>query len=309
MPSEFFTVAPHWEWWVVVYFFVGGIAGGAYFLGAMMDIFGGREDHSLARLGYLVAFPGITVGGLLLIVDLTRKERFWHMLVQNHTYWPSFKWYSPISLGSWGLTVFGGFAFLTFLAALVPSTDAPRSGPLRPLHRLIFGGGLLGKLFLGVGALLGLFVAGYTGVLLAATNRPIWGNTSFTGMLFLVSGVSTAAATLLLLSWGRRSINRESVHALTRFDDWALIIELVVLILLVVSVYPVLAAASTSWLATWGLVLIAGVILLGILLPLALQLRPRGNSLLLAATMVLVGGFLLRVLLVMSSETIVRNAL
>ncbi len=83
-------------------------------------------------------------------------------------------------------------------------------------------------------------------------------------------------------------MHRDSVHALTRFDDWALIVELVVLILLVVSVYPVLAVASTSWLAAWGLVLIAGVILLGILFPLALQLRPRGNSLVLASAMVLV---------------------
>ena len=52
---------------------------------------GRPEDRPLARLGYYIAFPSVIFCGLLLIVDLGRPERFWHMLVQSNTYRPIFK--------------------------------------------------------------------------------------------------------------------------------------------------------------------------------------------------------------------------
>ena len=55
--STWFTAAPHWRWYIVMYFFLGGLAGGSYFLAALIDLFGGPEDRPLARLGYYVAFP------------------------------------------------------------------------------------------------------------------------------------------------------------------------------------------------------------------------------------------------------------
>ena len=50
MPSTFFTEAPHWRWLIVLYFFLGGIAGGCYFLAALIDLFGRMTDRPLARL-------------------------------------------------------------------------------------------------------------------------------------------------------------------------------------------------------------------------------------------------------------------
>ena len=47
-----------------------------------------------------------------------------------------------------------------------------------------------------LGSIFGLFLAGYTGVLLAVTNRPIWADSTLLGLLFLVSGASTGAAAL-----------------------------------------------------------------------------------------------------------------
>jgi formate-dependent nitrite reductase membrane component NrfD len=48
-PSTLFTDAPHWRWLIVFYFFVGGLAGGSYFLAVLIDLFGSREDRPLAR--------------------------------------------------------------------------------------------------------------------------------------------------------------------------------------------------------------------------------------------------------------------
>src|SRR5438128_2193096 len=120
MSSTFFTEPPHWRWLIILYFFFGGLAGGCYVLASMLDLMGRPSDRPLARLGYLLAFPTVVVCGILLIADLGRPERFWHMMLQSATWRPMLKTYSPMSLGAWGLLVFLVLELLT-LAALVVS--------------------------------------------------------------------------------------------------------------------------------------------------------------------------------------------
>src|SRR5207244_1705250 len=172
MSDTFFTSSPHWTWWIILYFFVGGIAGSAYFLASLLHLFGRPADHPLVRLGYYLAFVGAAISGFLLTIDLTRPDRFWHMLIQSDTGRPMFKSWVPMSVGAWGLLLFGLFAFLAALAAL--SEDRPemrllQSAPVRALRRPgpSAATAVLGSIF-------GLFIAGYTGVLLAVTNRPVW---------------------------------------------------------------------------------------------------------------------------------------
>jgi len=295
-PSTLFTASPEWQWLIIGYFFLGGIAGGAYVLAALIDLFGDPLDRPLARLGYLVTFPVIAVCGVLLIADLRRPLRFWHMMLQSETLRPMLKTWSPMSLGSWALLLFGGIAFLSFLAALADDGRGrwPRLAILRPP-------GLLGTLLALAGGVLGFFVAGYTGVLLTATNRPIWADTSLLGLLFLVSGASTAAALLALLGRRRAPSSRTGLHALERFDSVLLVLELITLVALVVS----LGGMARIWLGAWGALLVVGVVGLGILVPLALyrrSLHAGGLSGAAAAVLVLVGGFLLRVVIILSSD-------
>ncbi|HYE90890.1 MAG TPA: NrfD/PsrC family molybdoenzyme membrane anchor subunit [Terriglobales bacterium] len=298
MPSTFFTAPPHWNWLIVFYFFIGGIAGGSFFIAALIDLFGRTEDRPLARLAYLIAFPAVVVSGLLLIVDLTVPTRFWHMLLQNHTWRPMLKTYSPMSLGSWALLVFGAFAFVAFLAAL---RDA---GRLRwDWARSFRPPGVAGVVVAVVGGLFGFFVAGYTGVLLAVTNRPIWADTPLLGLVFLISAASTSAALLLLLA-PRRWRTLPGLLALRRFDAMLLVLELLAVVALVLS----LGSLARAWLNAWGALLLIGVILLGIVIPLVLHVRarPLGRDLAapVAAALVLVGGFVLRVVIVLSAQGI-----
>jgi protein NrfD len=193
MSDTFFTAPPHWRWLIIGYFFIGGIAGGSYFIAALLDLFGAPRDRLVARLGYYVALVGIVASAALLTVDLARPERFWHMLIQSERGWPMFKWWSPMSIGSWGITLFGLFAFLSALGAIAEEGWV-RWAPLRRLH-----GGILGAIIPILGGVLAFFVAGYTVVLLSVTNRSIWADTNLLGVLFLFSGASTAAATLILL--------------------------------------------------------------------------------------------------------------
>ena len=295
MPSTLFTEPPHWRWLIVLYFFIGGLAGGCYFLAVLIDLFGRPSDRPLARLGYRIAFPAVVACGILLILDLGRPERFWHMLVQSETWRPMLKAYSPMSFGAWGLLVFGGFAFLSFLATLAPDDRTDGLARLRPR-------GVLGTVVAALGGLAAFFLASYTGVLLAVTNRPIWADTTLLGLVFLVSSASTSIALLLLLG-SRRVFSVRGLRALQRFDIAILVLELVSVVALVAS----LGSLARVWLNEWGVLFAVGVVGLGILVPLLLHFRahtPMAAAARTAAVLVLVGGFLLRVVIVLSSESI-----
>lgn len=298
MSDTFFTASPHWGGWIILYFFVGGIAGGVFFLASLLHLFGRPEDRPLVRLGYYLAFVGVIISGILLSIDLTLPSRFWHMLVQSNTGRLMFKSWVPMSVGAWGLLLFGLFAFLAALAALGEDRNDVRvlqSAPVRALRRpgpsaVI---AVLGSVF-------GLFIAGYTGVLLAVTNRPIWADSTLLGLLFLVSAASTGAAALILLAIWRRSGHPASLDWLVGFDRRVLMLELLILILFLVSLGSV-ARVLVGW---WGLVLLLGVIGLGILVPLQLERRAGFHPprLLQSASLVLFGGLLLRVVVLLSSN-------
>jgi protein NrfD len=302
--STWFTTAPNWEWLIVLYFFVGGLAGGSYFLAALIDLAGRPEDRPLARLGYYIAFPCVVLSGLLLTLDLTRPLRFWHMLIERNTFGPMFKYWSPMSIGSWALLIFGFFSLLSFLGALADDDRVPLPALRRfqrPAFRRLRPPSVLGSAIAVLGGIVGFYVAGYTGVLLSVTNRPIWSDTPLLGMLFVVSSASTSAALLILMAQ-RSGWTMRGVTDLHRMDDWVIALELLVLIAVMVSLGPVLSA----WLNAWGLLLLV-VVILGMIVPLVLSWRARRFrelNLSTAAVLVLLGGFLLRVVIVFSSESV-----
>lgn len=292
--STFFSAPPDWGWLIVLYFFFGGLAGGCYFLAVLIDLFGRPEDRPLARLGYYIAFPCLVISGFLLTVDLYRPLRFWHMLFQSNTFLPMFKPWSPMSLGSWALMIFGLFALLSFVGALVEDhrLEWPAGRKFRPPEGL-------GILISIVGGLFGFYVAGYTGVLLAVTNRPIWSDTPLLGMLFVISAASISAALMILVASKYNRIT-PAFAALHRIDSWVVALELIVLIAVIISLGPV----ARAWLNAWGLLLLIGVIGIGMVLPLLLYWRPPQSGrygTTTAAALVLVGGFMLRLVIVFSA--------
>jgi formate-dependent nitrite reductase membrane component NrfD len=89
--------------------------------------------------------------------------------------------------------------------------------------------------------------------------------------------------------------------ALHRMDAWVIVLEFIVLIAVMISLGPVFRA----WLNAWGLLLFFGVIVVGMLLPLALYWRRDwlgARNVTTAAALVLIGGFILRLVIVFSAE-------
>jgi protein NrfD len=238
----------------------------------------------------------VVISAMLLTLDLGQPLRFWHMLVESNTYRPMFKPWSPMSVGSWALLIFGFFSLLSFIGALVEDNRLDW-----PAGRSIRRPGALSRLIAVIGGLFGFYVAGYTGVLLAVTNRPIWSDTPLLGLLFVVSAASISAALMILLA--RKTISTApGLESLHRIDAWVVALELLVLIALMITLGPVFRA----WLNVWGLLLLL-VIIIGMLVPLALYFR-RGwlgdRNTQTAAALVLLGGFILRVVIIFSAQSV-----
>jgi formate-dependent nitrite reductase membrane component NrfD len=299
-----FVVDPEWGWWIILYFFLGGIAAGAYFTATIIDLIGHEEDRELARMGYWLSFPLVAICGLLLILDLGQPLRFWHMLFKSEIVheaisegWPwsgeswalmvqapLIKYWSPMSVGSWALLIFGICSFLSVLGSLWPA------GRLSWLFRRSW----LGRAVQWIGCFVGFFIAAYTGALLTATNQPIWSDTTWLAALFLTSAASTGIALLILLARWQNAAPPEAIHRLEQADLWVMGLEVIVFMVFLASLDTLLWPLLSTW---NGLVMVLGTLLLGILVPVAIHLRIGVSGIkgaLAAALFALVGGFLMR---------------
>jgi protein NrfD len=255
-----FVAPAGWSWDIILYFFLGGLAGGSLFLANLLRLSGAQPTLVPARIGYYLAFPLVNLCAILLIKDLGRPERFWHMLVQSERIpLPMFKWWSPISVGSWVLFLFGMFAAISFVYALLEGGVVAwrRADPLQrwlaPLHRP----GILGAIYLIGGAGLALLIAGYTGLLLNNTSAPTWSQDPLLAPMFMASGVASAGAAIFLLGHFAGADVPASRHAVLRVALIALIVEAV---LMVAAVLMGLTHISTStyFMGLWGAPLLAG---------------------------------------------------
>ncbi|HXJ83329.1 MAG TPA: NrfD/PsrC family molybdoenzyme membrane anchor subunit [Candidatus Methylomirabilis sp.] len=281
MPQHF-AAPPQWEWYIVWYFFLGGISGGVYVLGTLLRLFGSRTDAPMARLAFLVSLPALVLCPVFLTLDLGHPLRFWHMLIDARTMSPSLKYWSPMSVGAWVLLIFGVFSLVSFLEAL--GSRAFLSGPL-------------GRLFVAVGAFFGLFLAGYTGILLSVSNQPIWSDTWALGGLFLASGLSVAAATLALAARAADS-GASSEAKLARADFFFTLLELVLLVAFFMTLGAMASRLLAPRLVGWW-VLVG----LSILAPLAVRLsRSRGIAGVVIPALVLIGGLALRVVVIFGAQ-------
>jgi formate-dependent nitrite reductase membrane component NrfD len=182
-----------WEKEVAAYLFLGGVAGGSALLAA-----GGvaRGYPALRRVGRIAAVGAAALGGAALAKDLGKPSRALNMM-------RTVKLTSPMSVGSWILTAFGGFSGMALASELGQALIESRSGASGPGTALARVSRLLaladGPATVG-SALFGPPLAAYTAVLLADTATPTW-HESYRELPFVfVSSANLAASGLALLT-------------------------------------------------------------------------------------------------------------
>jgi hypothetical protein len=168
---------PVWTWEVPLYFFLGGISGVSACMAFVAQLF--HVDSQLIRVCLWMGLIGAAICPILLISDLGKPTRFLNML-------RVFKLRSAMSMGAWILVAFSGCAFLGVLGIELVSR-----GFANPLT--------VSLLWVGEasGAITGLLLASYTGVLIGATAIPVWSeNRKLLPAHFLTSGLGSSAAIL-----------------------------------------------------------------------------------------------------------------
>lgn len=166
-----------WEADIPAYLFAGGLAAGSSLIAAGADLTG---RPALRRSGRLGAIGALTFSMVALVHDLGKPTRFLNMLrVAKVT--------SPMSVGTWILTLYGPFAAAaagTELVAMLPARY--RVVPLRFATYADRPAGLLAALFAPP-------VAAYTAVLLADTATPSW-HAAYRELPFVFVGSAAAAS-------------------------------------------------------------------------------------------------------------------
>jgi formate-dependent nitrite reductase membrane component NrfD len=167
-----------------------------------------------------------------------------------------------------------------------------------------------------LGIICGFFIASYTGVLLTATNQPVWSDTPWIGALFLASSAGTGLAAIELMSWltgpwhgltrspepndsatagGKAPARLQSSSIFHALEPWIWILELACAGFLL----HTLGVATLKNLVSQRLAAVsfAGAIGLAIVIPALLRWGPKRLQTLrrvASALSVLIGGFLLR---------------
>lgn len=300
-----------WPLLIDVYFFLGGIAGGAFVIATLANLMGGDRYRDVVRAGYYIAFMALLPCPILLILDLGLPTRFLHMLMVSKpstdigmgavTLGPfHFKPLSPMNAGAWALLGFGACTFVTALDVLVEQ----RGGRGFPSLRLVVG--LLGSV-------LGFFLAAYPGVLLGATARPLFVNAHWLGALFLAVGASTGAAAIALVLSAGGEDRRDALRRLMRVAAVALIIEAVAMAAFIIGVGTAGSAGLSHALGQlltgpYSLTFWVGAVLVGLVVPLALQFGVairRGTPAVaaLVSVLVLIGGFVVKHVLIAAGQS------
>ena len=286
-----------WSWQIPVYLFLGGLVAGTMIISGYF-VLQGRYKHTAFSCFYLphISLVLLSAGMFALFLDLEHKLYFWRLFTTLQVT-------APMSWGSWVLLTIYPALWLNTLIRIpepfqgrIPLFDR-WSAELNKRPQLIKNIGILNML---LGTLLGM----YTGVLLSSfAARPLW-NSALLWMLFLVSGLSAAAAFVHLVS-----TDTDEREMLARADNAFLTLELFVfggfITGLLTSSRVHVEAARLLLDGPFAPVFWVVVIGMGILLPLAIQLLAVNHKVrhtAVAPLLVLFGGLTLRFVIVYAGQ-------
>lgn len=286
-----------WGWEIPVYLFLGGFVAGMMVISGYLLF---REQHERTDCSCFLlpglSFVLLSAGMGALFLDLEHKAYVWRL-------YTTFEVLSPMSWGSWILLLVYPAILLNMLIRVPPRlgekfpalqrwSDALTSHPV--------GVKTIGIVNMILGGSLGI----YTGILLSSLGaRPLW-STPILGLLFLVSGLSAAAAFVHMVA--RNPVERVM---LAKADNGFLTIELFILGLFVTW----MLSATQVHMEAVGLILGGPytavfwvvVVLMGIVIPLfyqSLAVNHKVPHCPMMPVLVILGGVALRFVIVQAGQ-------
>lgn len=291
-----------WGFPIWLYLWLAGMAAGAYFTAFLTERFGKHTDHRLLHTSLYLGIPAALAGVIFLLGDLSYPLRFWHLFVY-------FSLTSPMGIGSWLLVLWTTISMLIVFLWHLRNRIPIKPVILKRITNYLHWAGFFASVFL----------MSYTGVLLAASNQPLWSSTVLLPPLFVVSAISTGAAILIFVSiiTGMWKIYGETIRRMVQADAVIIMVELAVLFAYFfwVSRSGVPGASESMSLLTTGTLALPfwlGVVLLAILLPFTLYALNWGKKIgerkivfvssIVSSICVIFGGLVLRTVIVIGGQ-------
>ena len=286
-----------WHWPISLYLFLGGLAAGILFFMGLITVLGKEKEYpTTVKYASIVPPIALSVGLLALVYDLTHPLYTWQL-------YTTVRLESPMSWGAWVLLITTPLSFLwvfSYFSELFPKWNL-KFDFLKKFENFLKQNRItMAYALIPLAIVLGV----YTGILLSAFNaRPLWNN-AILGPLFLTSGLSTGAATIILLSK-----TAKERHLFGKIDLALIVIELGLIVHMLMGMY----AGSQVQLEAMQL-LIGGeftvpffgfVIILGLIIPGILELlEVKGYKIPVAvpALLVIIGGLLFRFIMVEAGQ-------
>ncbi|MDO4590609.1 MAG: polysulfide reductase NrfD [Slackia sp.] len=287
---------PIWGAPIAWYLFLAGLGGGAFVTSAFLR-WRHPEAVNMRKAGHIIAPVVVMIGLVLLMLDaeagLHNPLRF-ALLLHN-----------PFSVMTWGVVFLAAFMVISLIVLLLDCLKKRVPAWLEV-----------------AGVVFAVCVAMYTGALLGVCKTfPLWNN-ALLPILFLVSAMSAGAASVLLVGALRFGGEFNETGLLKKTHYYLPLIEL----LLVASLCFITSYGSTAGFDSvmsliagdWALWFWLGLVLVGLVIPAAIdtwllffaskEFEESRKAQLIAAGAsvgVLVGGFLLRYLVVMAALPVV----
>lgn len=295
--SGFHTVP--WPVLIAIYLFLGGLSAGAFIASVIAGYIDREKYKNISRVGAYVAPLPVIIGTGLLILDLDRPFRAFSLFWNIHIT-------SVMSLGAWLLLIFSILSVLYAMIFMAESGKLPAAKSLIPSKDII-----------GLAGLVGAFgTAIYTGVLISAVSsiRELWSQTI--PVLFTVSALSTGIASVIFFMSLSSNKDKHAINRLGWADSILIAIEIGVILVWIIGMYNGTAgnkeAIGQIVGGTFGGMFWIGVVLIGLLIPLVMEYKHLKNvqghpeagvgSALIAAVLVLVGGMILRYVVLMGGQ-------
>ena len=281
-----------WDAIIAIYLFLAGLGAGAFALGALTN-WAKTPAPTMKKVAFIVAPAAVAVGTLMLVVDahagLMNPLRFFGLVANLG------------SVMAWGVIILSAFLVVSIvdLIVLLVKKSTPKALDV-------------------VGAVLAVCVAAYTGVLLgdAGVAFPLW-NMAILPILFIVSAASTGIALTVLIT---RFVAADEVAALPWLGKAGLVLPVLELALVIILLAVTgtaggsAAAAGAASVAnlvsgSYAVAFWLGFVVIGLAVPFVLELMSRRGSQSKALPMageacVLVGGFMLRYLVIMAAVAV-----
>ena len=280
-----------------IYLFLGGLAAGILFLAGVYTILGkDKEMQATVKWAPFIVPFALIIGLFMLFLDLKHKLFFWQL-------YTTIRLESPMGWGAWVLMIMTPISIIwsaSYIREVFPNWDWKFKFLYTFEAWVIKNRWYIAWPMAIYAVILGI----YTGILLSAFNaRPLW-NTTILGPLFLVSGMSTGAASIILMSK-----NHEERRLIGRLDLLFIAVELFFIVHMIMGFLAgsqvQIDAANLFLGGEFTVPFFVFVILLGLLLPAVLEVLELIGfkvPIVIPAILVLLGGLIFRFIMVEAGQ-------